>query len=45
MNKKIIGTALILGIGVVYCIRLLMGRTNSPKMKALSKKENEITTP
>jgi hypothetical protein len=40
MNKRIIGTAMLLGIGVVYCIRLLTGRANPPKMKASPKIEN-----
>lgn len=34
MNKRIIGTAMILGIGVVYCIRLLTGSSKPPKMNA-----------
>lgn len=34
MNKKILGTAIILGIGVAICIRLLMGNNKSPKMNA-----------
>ena len=34
MNKKILGTAIILGIGVIICKRLLMGNNNSRKMNA-----------
>jgi hypothetical protein len=34
MNKKILGTAILLGIGVAYCIRLLMGSNKLPKMDA-----------
>jgi hypothetical protein len=34
MNKKVIYTAVILGIGVAYCIRLLMGNHKPVKMDA-----------
>jgi predicted RND superfamily exporter protein len=34
MNKKIMVTAIVLGIGVAYCIHLLMGGSKPVKMKA-----------
>jgi predicted RND superfamily exporter protein len=37
MNKKIIATAVILGIGVAYCIHLLMGDIKPAKMNAPAK--------
>ena len=37
MNKKILGTALLLGIGVAYCIHLLMGNNKPAKMNAPAK--------
>lgn len=37
MNKKNFATALIPGPGVVYCIRLLMGRDKPAKMDAPGK--------
>jgi len=37
MNKKTLGTAIILGIGVAICIRLLMGSNKTPKMDAPAK--------
>ena len=40
MNKRIIGTAIILGIGVAYCIRLLAGGSK-PKMNAPAKQEGK----
>jgi len=37
MNKKILGTAIILGIGVAICIRLLMGNHKTPEMNTPAK--------
>jgi hypothetical protein len=39
MNKKIMGTAMLLGIGLVYCFRLLTGNSRPHKMKAIPQSE------
>jgi hypothetical protein len=34
MNKKIIGAAFLLGLGVAYCMHLMMGNNKPAKMNA-----------